>query len=88
MAERTFRDNNGVSKVILEANDAPLGGDFANNNYVIANHSSKNSSKKMKAPGFARDNIGVGSAGFAGVITLASIIAVAGIVVAYLTLRY
>jgi len=88
MAERTFKDNNGVSKVILESNNAPLGGDFANNNYVIANHTSKNSNKKMKAPGFARDNIGVGSAGFAGVITLASIIAVAGMVVAYLTLRY
>ena len=33
-------------------------------------------------------NIGIGSAGFAGVITLASIIAVAGVVIAYLTLRY
>lgn len=86
MAERTFKDNNGVSKVVLESNNAPLGGDFANNNYVIANHASKNSNKKT--PGFAKDNIGVGSAGFAGVITLASIIAVAGIVVAYLTLRY
>lgn len=87
MAERSFKDNNGVSKVILEGNDAPLGGDFANNNYVIANHISKNS-KKMRAPGIARDNIGIGSAGFAGVITLASIVAVAGAVVAYLTLRY
>lgn len=86
MAERKFTDNNGVSKVILEGNNAPLGGDFANNNYVIANHVSKNSRKK--APGIARDNIGIGSAGFAGVITLASIIAVAGAVIAYLTLRY
>lgn len=88
MAERTFKDNNGVSKVILESNNAPLGGDFANNKYVIANHTSKNSNKKTKKNNFTRDNIGVGSAGFAGVITLASIIAVAGIVVAYLTLRY
>ena len=87
MAERSFKDNNGVSKVMIEGNNAPLGGDFANNNYVIANHISKNS-KKMSAPGIARDNIGIGSAGFAGVITLASIVAVAGAVIAYLTLRY
>ena len=90
MTEKTFKDNDGVSKVILEGNNAPLGGDFANNNYVIANHTFKNkaNNKRMKAPGIARDNIGVGSAGFAGVITLASIIAVAGVIVAYLTLRF
>ena len=88
MAERTFKDNNGVSKVVLESNNAPLGGDFANNKYVIANHVSKSNNKKMRMPGIVRDNIGIGSSGFAGVITLASIIAVAGIVVAYLTLRY
>lgn len=86
MAEKIFKDNNGVSKVMIEGNDAPLGGDFANNNYVIANHVSKSS--KRNAPGIARDNIGIGSAGFAGVITLASIVAVAGAVIAYLTLRY
>ena len=91
MAERSFTDNNGVSKVIIESNDSPLGGDFANNNYVIANHISKKSkgkTKSTKTPGIARDNIGIGSSGFAGVITLASIIAVAGVVIAYLTLRY
>jgi hypothetical protein len=88
MAERIFKDNNGVSKVILEGNDAPLGGDFANNRYVIANHVSKNNSKKMKAPGIATDNIGIGSSGFAGVITLASIVAIAGVIIAFLTLGY
>ena len=72
MSEKTFKDNNGVSKVFLEGNDAPLGGDFANNKYVIANHVSKNSTNSVKTPGFARDNIGIGSSGFAGVITLAS----------------
>ena len=87
MAERSFKDNNGVSKVILESNDAPLGGDFANNKYVIANHLSKDS-KKMKVPGIATDHIGIGSSGFAGVITLASMVAIAGVVIAYLTLRY
>ena len=88
MAERSFTDNNGVSKVILEGNDAPLGGDFANNKYVIANHISKNNSRKMRTPGIARENIGIGSSGFAGVITLASIVAIAGAVIAFLTLRY
>lgn len=33
-------------------------------------------------------NIGPGSTGFAGVATLASIIAIAGVIIAYLTLRY
>lgn len=88
MAERKFTDNNGVSKVILEGNDAPLGGDFANNKYVIANHVYKNNSKKMRAPGIAKENIGIGSSGFAGVFTLATVVAIAGVIVAYLTLRY
>ena len=88
MAERSFADNNGVSKVILEGNGAPLGGDFTNNKYVIANHVSKNNSRKMRTPGIAKDNIGIGSSGFAGVITLASIIAIGGVIVAYLTLGY
>ena len=87
MAERKFTDNNGVSNVILEGNGAPLGGEFVNNKYVIANHVSKKA-KKVNSPGIARDNIGIGSAGFAGVITLASIVAIAGVVIAYLTLRY
>ena len=86
--ERKISDKNGTSRVMIEGNGAPLGGDFENNNYVIANHISKNNNKKMKSPGIARDNIGIGSSGFAGVITLASIIAIAGVIVAYLTLRY
>lgn len=88
MAERSFTDNNGVSKVILEGNGAPLGGDFSNNKYVIANHVSKNNSRKMRTPGIARENIGIGSSGFAGVITIASIVAIGGVIVAYLTLGY
>ena len=88
MAERSFTDNNGVSKVILESNGAPLGGDFANNKYVIANHVSKSSNKKSRLPVIARDNIGIGSSGFAGVITLAAIVAIGGVIVAFLTLGY
>lgn len=86
--ERKFADKNGTSRVMIEGNGAPLGGDFENNTYVIANHISKNTNKKMKAPGAMTDNIGPGSSGFAGVATLAVIIAIAGVVIAYLTLRY
>lgn len=90
--ERAFSDKNGKSKVTFESNGAPLGGDFANNNYVIANHVSKDKPKtrtrSLKKPGVMTDNIGPGSSGFAGVATLAAIIAIAGVVVAYLTLRY
>lgn len=89
--ERAFSDKNGKSNMTIESNGAPLGGDFSNNNYVIANHVSKDkpkTKKKIKAPGVMTDNIGPGSSGFAGVATLAAIIAIAGIVIAYLTLRY
>lgn len=86
--EKKFTHNGESSRITMESNGAPLGGDFTSNNYVIANHTFKNSNKKMKAPGIATDNIGPGSHGFAGVATLATIIAVAGLVVAYLTLRY
>lgn len=90
---KTFTDSNGTSKVLFESDGKPLGGNFGNNNYVIANHSTSNSKPKTKI--LSREinvpkgtNIGIGSNGFAGVITLASIIAIAGIIVAYLTLKY
>lgn len=86
--EKKIVDKNGNSRIVFEDNGAPLGGDFANNNYVIANHVSKKSKKNIKAPGVITDNIGPGSSGFAGVATLAAIIAIAGVVIAYLTLRY
>ena len=89
--ERAITDKNGKAKMTIEGNGAPLGGDFANNSYVIANHVSKDrpkTKKKVKAPGVMTDNIGPGSSGFAGVATLAAIIAIAGVVIAYLTLRY
>ena len=89
--EKTLTDKNGKSKMTIEGNGAPLGGAFANNNYIIANHVSKDkpkTKKKVKAPGVMTDNIGPGSSGFAGVAVLASIIAIAGVFVAYLALRY
>ena len=86
--EKRFTDNGGTSRVMIEGNGAPLGGDFENNRYVIANHISKNSNRKMKTPGIARENIGPGSNGFTAVATLASIIAFAGVIIAYFALRF
>lgn len=91
--EMSFKDSNGTSKMTIEGNGAPLGGNFASNNYTLANHIQKDSKgktrvKSLKAPGIVRDNIGPGSSGFAGVAVLASIIAIAGIIIAYLTLKY
>jgi len=86
VTEKTFTDNNGKSNVSFQGDGAPLGGNlgkegYENDHYVIANKP-KTKTKSMK------NNIGPGSNGFAGVATLAIIIAVAGVIVAFLTLRY
>ncbi len=83
--ERTFTDNNGKSRMTIEGNDAPLGGrlDEGTENYTLANRPNS-SANKIKGP----SNIGPGSNGFAGVATLAAIIALAGVIIAYLTLRF
>lgn len=86
MQERSFRDNNGTSKVMIMGDEAPLGGNFEENSYVLANR--PNANRKFKAPAAITKNIGIGSPGFAGVASLATIIAVAGFIIAYLTLRY
>ena len=44
--------------------------------------------EKLKFLLAGNPNVGKGSAGFVGVITLASIIAIAGAIIAFLTLRY
>ncbi len=81
--ERTFKDGNGKSRVTIEGTDAPLGGflEEGTESYTLVN---KPKSKKVNGP----SNIGPGSNGFAGVATLAAIIAVAGVIIAYLTLRF
>ena len=86
MQERSFKDNNGTSRVMMTHDDAPLGGNFGEDSYVLANRPS--TGKKMKTPEAITKNIGIGSPGFAGVASLATIIAVAGAIIAYLTLRY
>lgn len=86
MQERSFRDNNGTSRVMIMGDEAPLGGNFEENNYVLANRPM--TGKKFKNATAMTKNIGIGSPGFAGVASLATIIAVAGLIIAYFTLRY
>ena len=75
----------GNAHMFIEGDDAELN---MPENYVLANKPNSGKSSKMKEFITGNPNVGRGSAGFVGVITLASIIAIAGAVVAFLTLRY
>lgn len=72
-----FSDANGKSTMRIESDGAPLN---MPENVILANKPKT----RVKTP----TNIGKGSNGFAGVATLAIIIAVAGALIFYLTLRY
>ncbi|MGN1341821.1 MAG: hypothetical protein ACI4VL_01150 [Bacilli bacterium] len=76
--EKQFTDRNGKSKVIIESNEAPI--NMPNGNITLANR------PKVKVK--TMPNIGPKSNGFAGVATLAVIIALAGVLIAYFTLKY
>lgn len=78
--EKQFTDSNGKSKVIIEGNDAPL--NMPSEGVTLANR------PKVKTRVKTMPNIGPKSNGFVGVVSLAAIIAVAGILFAYFTLRY
>ena len=56
--------------------------------YVLANKPHSGKTSKIKDFISGNPNIGKGSSGFASVITLASVIAVAGAIVAFITLKY
>lgn len=79
--ERQFSDDKGKSKIVIEGDGAPLNLN-PNCNYVISNRPKKQKSNVKMA------DIGVKSNGFAAVATLAVIIALAGVIIAYLALRY
>lgn len=83
--EKSFTDKNGTSKLEIQSDGAPL--NMPEGVTLVNRPKTKVLSKEIKSPK-AGANIGIGSNGFAGVITLASIIAIAGIIIAYLTLRY
>ena len=76
--EKQFTDRNGKSKVIIESNEAPL--NMPNGNITLAN--------RPKVKVITMPNIEPKSNGFAGVATLAVIIALAGVLIAYFTLKY
>ena len=76
-AVKKFTDANGSSIVNIESDDKPLG---MPDNFVLAN--------KPKKGIKGLPNIGKGSNGFAGVTTLATIIAVAGAIIAFFVLKY
>lgn len=78
--EKQITDSNGNSKVIIEGNDAPL--NIPEGNITLANR------PKVKTRTKTMPNIGPKSNGFAGVATLAVIIALAGALIFYFTLRY
>ncbi len=83
--EKQFSDERGNSKVIIEGSNAPLNID-PSMNYVLSNapkNYKHNSKKKVKAT-----DIGIKSNGFAAVATLALIVAAAGALIAFFTLRY
>lgn len=77
-----FTDSNGSSRVTLEYNGGELNMK-PDAKYVMGNNPNKPKSRTRKL-----GNVGPKSNGFAGVAVLAAIIAIGGIVIAYLTLKY
>lgn len=78
--EKIMNDKTGKSRVTIEGDTAPIN---MPDNVVIANRPIKNTKTNP-----LMQDIGPKSNGFAGVATLAAIIAVAGVIIAFITLRY
>ena len=76
--EKSFKDQRGKAKVIIEGDKAPL--NMPEGGITLANRPKKSGSKMP--------DIGVRSNGFAGVATLAGLIAVFGAIIAFIALRY
>ena len=84
-AKLSDANGNGDAHMYIESDGADLN---MPDSYVLANKPRSGKSSKVKNFVTGNPNVGKGSAGFASVITLASIIAIAGAIVAFLTLRY
>lgn len=82
--EKKITDKDGGFTVKASSDGKELGGNFKDNTYVIANHKAKTKVRSLRSG----SNIGKGSNGFAGVATLAAIIALAGIIIAFFALKY
>ena len=76
-------DRNGRATVNIENTGGELKM-LSNANYKLGNNPFAKPKKSIKKP----SNVGVGSNGFAAIATLAAIIAIGGVIIAYLTLKY
>ena len=85
-SETILKDaSNGNAKLFIQNDGEDLN---MPESYVLANRPKAKSKSKVKDFVTGNPNVGRGSAGFVGVITLASIIAIAGAIIAFLTLKY
>ncbi len=85
--EREFKDERGEEvKMIIEPTN-PYQLNMGKNNYRIAKEMRPDKMKKVGRNLFVSD-IGVKSGGFAQVFFLASLVAIAGVVVAYLLFSF
>lgn len=85
-SETILKDaNKGNAKMFIKGDDTELN---MPETYVLANKPKTLTKSKVKDFVTGNPDVGKGSAGFVGVITLASIIAIAGAIIAFLTLRY
>lgn len=83
--EKTFVDRNGTSRLEIEGSGTPI--EMPEAITLVNKPKTKVLSKEIKNSKNVA-NIGIGSNGFAGVITLAGIIAISGFIITYLLLRY
>lgn len=83
--EKNFIDERGEeSKVVIESgNDFQI--NMSGGSYKLANEMRPR--KRTGRKGIFTSNIGPGSNGFAGIATLAIIVALAGIIIAFIVLR-
>ena len=75
----------GNARMFIESDEETLN---MPETYVLANKPHGHKSSKMKDFVTGNPNVGNGSAGFASVITLTSIITIAGAIIAFLAFRY
>ena len=86
--EKEFIDENGEeAKVVIESGNS-IQVNMGQNNYKIATEMRNKPKTLIKKRGIFTSNIGPKSEGFAGVFTLAAIIALAGVIIAFITLRF
>lgn len=76
--EKCFKDQRGKAKVIIEGDKAPL--NMPEGGITLANRPKKSGSKMP--------DIGIRSNGFAGIATLAGLIAIFGAIIAFIALKY